>query len=109
MSLNSQLCECTCSYVQVILKARDVMWYVTLYVTVNSKPEWSQLQLDLFLIFIWTYSCHLHCLLCVCIMYESVIQLGSSHVMISMCSIYGIHTIVTMVCYGMYLSLNLSP
>ena len=22
---NSQLCECTCSYVQVILKARDVM------------------------------------------------------------------------------------
>ena len=34
------------------------------------------------------------------IMYES------SHVMISMCSIYGIHTIVTMVCYGMYLSLK---
>ena len=23
--VNSQLCECTCSYVQVILKARDVM------------------------------------------------------------------------------------
>ena len=34
---------------------------------------------------------------------------GSSHVMIRMCSIFGIHTIVTMVCYGMCLSLKSSP
>ena len=41
--------------------------YVVRYVVryCEFKPEWSQLQLDLFLIFIWTYSRHLHCLLCV--------------------------------------------
>ena len=70
MSLNSQLCECTCSYVQVILKARDVMWYVTLYVTVNSSQNGLSSN--------WTYSLSLFglilviCTVCsVCIMYES--------------------------------------
>ena len=39
--------------------------YVVRYVVryCEFKPEWSQLQLDLFLIFIVTYSRHLHCLL----------------------------------------------
>ena len=63
------MCECTCSYVQVILKARDVMCSQRHFVCENCefkffwrftwkarKPEWSQLQLDLFLIFIWTYN-----------------------------------------------------
>ena len=51
------------------------MWYVTLYVTVNSSPEWSQLQLDLFLSLFGLIS--LFALSALCIMYESVIQLGS--------------------------------
>ena len=51
------------------------MWYVTLYVTVNSSPEWSQLQLDLFLSLFGLISSFV--LSALCIMYESVIQLGS--------------------------------
>ena len=73
-------------------------------VTLYSEFKWSQV--------LWTYSylyqlCfdlsrHFHCLLCVLCM-NQVIYLD--HVMIRMCSIFGMNTIVTMVCYGMYLSL----
>ena len=59
----------------------------------------------------WTYfylyfdlSRHLHCLLCVLCMNQ---WSSLDHVMIRMCSIFGIHTIVTMVCYGICLSLIL--
>ena len=91
------------------------MWYVTLYVTVNSSPEWPQLQLDLFLSLFGLISSF--ALSALCIMYESVIQLGScddKNLLLirgvtysrGMCSILGMDTIVTMVCYGMQLSLT---
>ena len=74
---------------------------VTLF-TVNSSPEWPQLQLDLFLSLFGLISSF--ALSALCIMYESVIQLGSHDK--RMCSILGMNTIVTMVCYGMQLSLT---
>ena len=43
--------------------------------TVNSSPEWSQLQLDIFLSLFGLISSY--ALSALCIMYESVIQLGS--------------------------------
>ena len=87
-------------------KSQRCYVFATLCCTVNSRarrPEWSQLQLDLFLsLFGLVSSLALSAL---CIMYESVIQLD--HMIRSMCSILGMNTIVTMVCYCMCLSLIL--
>ena len=85
---------------QVMLCSRNVTLYYCEFMA-----EWSQLQLDLFLIFILTYL--VICTVCsVCRLAQW--STGSCDDK-RMCSILGMNTIVTMVCYCICLSTNFSP